>query len=191
MGLFQGVPQKITTTAAGEAQTQQITSYENYDDGWYKAGYAPSPRFTDNLDGTITDNATGLMWAQNPMLLGGGTYPNAWALDASTPQFVDWATAISMCESLSYAGYTDWRLPNIKEMISICNLELNSPCVDTSIFTGIVNSNYWSSTTHDINDVAAEALNYENGDFQTLIATRHKVFNTIAIIPVRAGTTHH
>ena len=35
-------------------------------DGDIQAGVAwPNPRFTDNGDGTVTDNLTGLMWTQN------------------------------------------------------------------------------------------------------------------------------
>jgi len=46
-------------------KTDQTTSYADYDDGWYEAGNPVSPRFTDNGDGTITDNATSLMWAKD------------------------------------------------------------------------------------------------------------------------------
>jgi hypothetical protein len=48
---------------------------------------------TDNSDDTITDNATGLMWAQN---------------DSGTG--LKWADALAHCENLTAAGYDDWRL---------------------------------------------------------------------------------
>ena len=55
----------------------------------------------DNSDSTLTDLATGLMWSQYEF--------------AST---MDWSSALKVCENGSYAGYDDWRLPNIKELAS-------------------------------------------------------------------------
>jgi len=50
------------------------------------------PSYTDNGDGTVTDNVTGLMWQQGEV----GS--------------MNWEDAITCCEALSLAGYTDWRL---------------------------------------------------------------------------------
>jgi len=55
-------------------QTGQTRSYPtggaaDRDDGHYQAGNPVSPRFVNNGDGTITDNATGLMWVQRPELI--------------------------------------------------------------------------------------------------------------------------
>jgi hypothetical protein len=58
-------------------------------------------RFVDNGDGTITDNATGLMWQKGE---------NARA---------NWYKALKACENMELAGYDDWRLPNIKELNTI------------------------------------------------------------------------
>ena len=74
--------------------------------------------FTDNGDGTITDNATGLMWQQ--------------ADDGTTR---DWENALSYAEGLSLGGYDDWRLPNAKELHSIldytrCPDITNSAAID-------------------------------------------------------------
>jgi len=54
-----------------------------------------------NSDGTVTDITTGLMWQQ------------------STDGPMTWESAISHCEDLSLAGYSDWRLPNPSELRSI------------------------------------------------------------------------
>lgn len=61
-------------------------------------------RFVDNGDGTVTDTVNGLMWQQ-------GENPRA-----------NFADALKACEEMSLAGYTDWRLPNIKELNTILNL---------------------------------------------------------------------
>ena len=87
--------------------TGQTTSYTNGDDGSVQTGQAdPSPRFTDNGNGTITDNLTGLMWQQ---------------VASTSPFFVTWPEAITACSDLSLAGYTDWRLPNFQELFSLAN----------------------------------------------------------------------
>ncbi len=104
--------------------------------------------FTDNSDQTISDTATGLMWQQND--------------SGST----DWDDAVATCESATTGSYTDWRLPNAKELHSIVDY-IRSPdtsgnaAIDTSFFntTSIMNEEgitdwgyYWSSTTHLRND---------------------------------------
>jgi hypothetical protein len=55
--------------------------------------------FKDNGDGTITDNATGLMWMQN-----------------DNGSAILWENALSYAENFSYAGFSDWRLPDAKEL---------------------------------------------------------------------------
>ena len=62
--------------------------------------------FTDNGDGTITDKATGLMWMQDDS--GNG---------------MTWEEALKFAESKEFAGCSDWRLPNIKELQSIVDYE--------------------------------------------------------------------
>ncbi len=101
--------------------------------------------FVNNGDKTISDNATGLMWQQD---------------DSS--QTLTWSEAISYCENLTLANYSDWRLANAKELQSIVDYTkspdtTNSPAIDSSFFnsTSFTNENgksdygfYWSSTTH-------------------------------------------
>ncbi len=53
--------------------------------------------FEENNDGTVTDHNTGLTWQQQEDTTGR-----------------DWEAALSYCESLGLAGYSDWRLPNVK-----------------------------------------------------------------------------
>lgn len=134
--------------------------------------------FVDNGDGTITDNATGLMWAQDDS---GSEY--AEGFDYTTLDFLDadgdgllvpadtdmvgamtWEEALSYVEALNaaeYLGYSDWRLPNVKEIHSLMDYS-KTPAVDgvatiDSVFnsTAIANENgdtdypfYWSGTTH-------------------------------------------
>ncbi len=104
--------------------------------------------FVDNQDGTVTDEATGLMWAQN---------------DSSEP--ITWEEALSYAENSEYAGYDDWRLPNVKEMQSIVDYSGVFPAIDTSVFniSSIVNEAgnddypyFWTSTTNPYIDLHDE-----------------------------------
>ncbi|MGQ1891509.1 Lcl C-terminal domain-containing protein [Thermophagus sp. OGC60D27] len=71
--------------------------------------------FTDNGDGTITDNSTGLMWAQN-----------------DSGEAMDWEDALAYAENSDLAGYTDWRLPNVKELQSIVDYSYSPSATDAS-----------------------------------------------------------
>jgi hypothetical protein len=94
--------------------------------------------FVDNGDGTITDQATGLMWTQN-----------------DSGQALDWQNALDSAENLVFAGYNDWRLPNIRELQSIVDYSGTFPAIDslfncTSITNEAGNSDYgyyWSGTS--------------------------------------------
>jgi hypothetical protein len=125
-------------SGGGVPKTGQTTSYADYDDAWYvtnqNIGVPKSgAHYTNNGDGTITDNATGLEWVADPTAAGvGGTY--------------SWADAITACEGLTYAGHSDWRLPNVKELQSIVDFSRVGPAIDTTYFTSQSNV-YWSSTT--------------------------------------------
>jgi hypothetical protein len=59
-------------------------------------------KFVNNNNGTITDQATGLMWMQN-----------------DNGSAILWENALSNAENFSYAGYSDWRLPDVKELHSL------------------------------------------------------------------------
>jgi len=88
---------------------------------------APNPEsFTNNGDGTVTDNVTGLMWQQS-----------------ETAATYSWDQADSYCTWLSLGGHSDWRLPNLIELVSIMDYSFN-PAINTSFFSGSVTA--WSST---------------------------------------------
>ena len=72
-------------------------------------GYQPS--YTDNGDGTITDNVTGLMWTKTSDLNGDGT------IDYSDK--LTYYEAVEAADTFNLAGYDDWRLPSIKEAYSL------------------------------------------------------------------------
>jgi len=126
-------------------QTDQFETYQTGDDGYYKKGYSGA-RFTFNGDNTVTDNATGLTWIADLNALG-----------APFNAVMTWTNAITNCESLNYAGYGDWRLPNINELLSLANYHkllwdsganlTNKPIYDWEYFSPFLYC-YWSSTTY-------------------------------------------
>ena len=109
--------------------------------------------FHDNGDGTIADRATGLTWAK----------VDSGHLKAGTNKDgkLNWEQALRWAEDLQYAGHSDWRLPNAKELQSIVDYtrspETTRSAAIDPIFSvtpirdalGKVNyAFYWSSTTH-------------------------------------------
>lgn len=100
-----------------------------------------SNNYVNNNDGTISDLATGLMWAES---------------DSGTD--LNWEGALAYAEHTSLAGYSDWRLPTIKELNSIVSYDNSQgePAIDESVFqiSQIVDMEgedwypyFWSSST--------------------------------------------
>jgi hypothetical protein len=104
---YDAVGKVITDLQSGDAFYGQ--------DGNYQKGQKMS--YTDNGDGTVTDNVTGLMWAQ----------------DQST-EAKDWEETAEYCKKLTLGGHTDWRMPTIKELWSIRNQSTGWPYIDTNYF---------------------------------------------------------
>jgi hypothetical protein len=143
-------PAAITVFQAGVPKTGQTTSDDpnspQRDDGALQKGVAwPSPRFTDNSNGTITDNLTGLIWLTNANCLGGET---TWY---SALTFVAGINSGSAnCGDTSNAGnhQTDWRLPNVRELHSLINYGAFGPSLPAGHpFSNFQSANYWSSTS--------------------------------------------
>ena len=100
--------------------------------------------FVDNGDDTITDAATGLMWQQSDSLTG-----------------LNWEDALQYAESSTLGGYSDWRLPNAKELQSLVDYSRSPETSDSAAINPIFHTSsikneagekdypyYWSSTTH-------------------------------------------
>jgi Protein of unknown function (DUF1566) len=127
--------------AAALQATGQTISYASGDDGAIRAGAALS--YTDNADGTVTDNSTGLTWEKKT--------------DANVNVNYTWQGALAYVAELNamnggagFAGHTDWRLPNIRELLSIVDYSRSNPPIHP-VFgptRGISNyAAYWSSTS--------------------------------------------
>lgn len=129
-------------------RTWQSTSYAVGDDGYYQKGVEWSIyRYTDNGNGTVTDNLTGLIWMKDANCFGGlQTWNDAVSLVLNN-------VANGYCGLTDGSSPGDWRLPNIKEMLSLVDYNAHNPAMWWWDFFNNVQSNYyWSSTTKD--DVA-------------------------------------
>jgi hypothetical protein len=100
--------------------------------------------FNDNSDGTITDLSTGLIWQKD-----------------DNGQGILWKDALEYSENLELAGYSDWRLPNAKELQSIIDYSRCPDVTNSAAINPIFNIShitneggeedypfFWTSTTH-------------------------------------------
>lgn len=105
----------------------------------------PIADFTENNDGTVTHHKTGLVWQ---MCSQGQVWEAGSCTGAATTH--TWQQALQIPASLNvsggYAGYSDWRLPNITELLSIAELRCGSPAINESIFPVTESLGFWSSS---------------------------------------------
>jgi len=137
---------QITPPAEGEAFYGQDAQYTGN-----------TPNDTDNGDGTITDNVTGLIWTQE--------------LSRSS---MSWDDAVKYCDTLTTSGYTDWRLPTVKELWSIRDFSMGWPWVNTDYFhlvgdgSQMAQHHSWTSTAYLVKD------EYQN---EQVIGSPHFIVN--------------
>ena len=161
----------------GPSKTRQTTKYKTGDDGDLEKGYpASGARFVDNGDGTITDNATGLMWVKDSGAIGGD-----WGT-AGNPSSKTWDDAIDLCNALDYAGHTDWRMPNRIELLSLIHHGKGAaPLMDENFFV-MVSAEYWTSTTYSLITGECFFIDFIDATSNSKVKTGYK-----KTIPVRLG----
>jgi TolB-like protein len=116
-------------------------------------------RFIDHGDGTVTDTKTGLMWTKNASMY----RKKGWLF---TYYFVNWKEAINYCNNLTYAGYSDWRLPSFDELKSLIDKSEKDPALPKpNPFTNVQSyERYWSSTNFANYTDRALCINMHSGD---------------------------
>jgi hypothetical protein len=175
-----GVAGTLSTDAgaypASVPKTGQTTTYYTHDDGNLQKGVAwPNPRFTDNGNGTVTDNRTGLIWLKTAGF-GAGR----------------WKEAILYCGGVNSGeqGLTDgsvegdWRLPNRFELESLIAVESIAPVLPSGHpFTSVIAGYYWTSTTDASFTNDAWRVNIYNG----IVVSGAKAYPDGLVWPVRGG----
>ncbi len=121
----------------------------------------------------VQDNVTGLMWEvktddgsvhdrdnkytwydPNPATNGG---------NAGTPSANDTKDFIDALNAANFGGYSDWRLPTIKELASIVHLGKYNPAIDETYFPNTQSSSYWSSSTYAYSTGYAWYVDFSDG----------------------------
>jgi hypothetical protein len=118
---------------------------------------APDSRYSDNGDGTVTDNQTGLMWKQcSEGQSGAGC--------AGIATGLNWADSLAAGASSSFAGFNDWRLPNVKELASLVERACVSPSINEFRFPSTpATGTYWTSSSSAANGANAWFVYFGNG----------------------------
>jgi hypothetical protein len=125
--------------------------------------------YVDNGDGTISDTRTGLMWEKlsddDSLHDKDGDYTLANAL----------AVKIALLNQMAFAGYTDWRLPNVNELQSLVNYGTFAPAASPAFNSGCVpwctvltcsctrGDRHWSSTGSPSNPLNILLVNFSGG----------------------------
>ncbi len=149
--LLFSLPLTLLANTANVPKSGQTISYVNGDDGDLQRGVSwPSPRFTVNSNGTVTDTLTNLIWLKNADCFGDITWDNA--LTEAL------ALGHGSCSLLDGSSAQDWRIPNIRELESLIHVGVYSPAVpDTegagkatsgNPFNSLQLDDYWTSSTN-------------------------------------------
>ncbi len=110
------------------------------------AGAPNAASYTDNGDGTVTDNITRLMWQQ-----------------AVAPGQYTLSQAGAYCPTLTLGGYNDWRLPTRIELLSIVDVERSDPAIDTTYFPSTPSTSFWSSSLLPDNHTQVWSVSFARG----------------------------
>jgi len=164
----------VPKPVVGLPKTGQTTLYHQYDDGDYEMGNPVNPRFVLGAGagaGTVTDNATGLMWEQKTNDGGIHDKDNTYTWVNTFDKFLNGVIGVNgvtvdglnkINDSIGFAGHNDWRIPNAMELASIVRYSGSAPVIDSKFKTspyytcpGI----YWTSSTH-ISDTSLAVIVY-------------------------------
>lgn len=104
----------------------------------------PTNRFTVNNNGTVSDTKTGLMWKKcsegqsGTDCSGGSAATYTWQLALQQAQTVN--------NGGGFAGYSDWRVPNVKELLTIVEEQCVQPSINLTVFPNTPSNVFWSSS---------------------------------------------
>jgi len=155
-GCKKSVPKTGQTTCYDETGTV-IPCAGTGQDGDLQIGRQwPEPRFTDIGDGTVKDNLTGLVWLQDTNCI--DTHYSGFDNDDTVADGqVFWQHALDFVTGINDgtypncgAGFTDWRLPNIREIVSLADYGNHGPALPNGhpfVNVGLDAEGYWTSTT--------------------------------------------
>lgn len=159
-------------TTCVDADGESRACADTGEDGEFRHGVAaPSPRFADRGDGTVLDQFTGLVWLKDA---------DCPAANKTWQQALDWVDDLNTmsiaCTDYAAGSYTDWRLPNARELLSLSDLTAFEPALAPGHpFVRVheqLGEDYWTSTTLlNENKLAALATDMSTGSQRTRAKT--------------------
>ncbi len=195
-GTYSGSSGHVSVPRTGQTTTVPLNPAPAGSDGALQYGVAwPTQRFTNNNNGTVTDNLTGLIWLKN----------------ANCFEKITWNEALTSCNTLANGscGLSDsstagqWRLPNMLELESLRDLAYHSPALSndagtgkwinndpgssfTSVFSASIGQSgiCWSSTTHP---TSTDYAWYVDVGLTTSGVSNMLKTNVLYVWPVRGG----
>lgn len=117
----------------------------------------PTSDFIINNDGTVTHKTTGLMWMR---CANGQKWTGSDCIGRAKKYSYAEATALKR----RFAGYSDWRLPNIVELQAIVERENFNPAINTTAFPSASNSWFWSSSPSAYDSDYAWVVGFYDGN---------------------------
>ena len=133
----------------------------------------PTADFTIPADGTATHTRTNLMWDQCPLGLSGAACNVGAAATFTWQQAFD---AVVAANAANRNGYSDWRLPNLKELLSVAERCRKSPAINQTVFptNSVASLRFWTSTPNPDNAAYAWYVDFDYGgnDLNTIAAQR-------------------
>ena len=162
----------ILTVLASLAVTAQAATCP----GNLGASSTPTADFTVNANGTVTQTTTGLMWKQCNEGLSGANCATG------TVTYLTWSDALLAARNSTFAGYTDWRLPNKQELESLVDDSCFAAINDT-VFPNTVADWTWTSTTLAAGPASAWIVFFGHGDSNA----SNKAGDDVAVRFVRGG----
>ncbi|MDP2024647.1 DUF1566 domain-containing protein [Sulfuriferula sp.] len=132
-------------------------------------------RFIDNRDGSVTDTHTDLIWMRCAL---GQTWDGV-TCTGTAPGY-SWKGAIAT--HATFAGHSDWRTPDIGELLSIVDPTRSDPAIDITVFPNTPNQIFWSATP--ANSGCAHYVSFSSG--RTFESGRT---NSNCVRLVRGGST--
>ena len=117
---------------------------------------APNSRYTNHGNGAVTDSKTALMWKQCSEGQSGSSCTGSYIAQV-------WQTALTTANNSTFANYSDWRLPSVKELQSLVETGCHSPAINTALFPNTPSTYFWTSTTYAPNASVAWVVDFDNG----------------------------
>lgn len=130
----------------------------------------PTAQFSDHNDGTVTDTQTGLMWKRCSE---GQAWDAVNATCANEAGSYTWQAALRLAatvNSTGFAGHTDWRVPNVKELRSITERQCFAPGINATVFPATPTAFYWSSSPSTSNPSFAWTIGFGQSNYSNRIS---------------------